>query len=147
MFNPGMLELAHKKQFTGLLADVDVLLVNKTEAKEIVPGNSLKELAGRLHGIVPNVIVTDGQNGAIAFTEDRGYRIGLYEDPPLVDSTGAGDAFGSGFLAAFAAGKSFKDSLIFAAANSTSVIRHIGSKTGILTNHTKLHNMPMEEII
>lgn len=147
MFNPGKLELEHKKQFTGLLADIDVLLVNKDEAKQIVPGTSLKELASRLHGIVPNVIVTDGSNGAVAFSEDRAYRIGLYEDPPLKDSTGAGDAFGSGFLAAFAAGKSFKDSLVFAAANSTSVIQYIGSKTGILTNRTKLHNMPMEEII
>lgn len=147
MFNPGKLELEHKKQFTGLLADVDVLLANKQEAAQIVPGNNLKELASRIHGIVPNVIVTDGPNGAIAFSENSAYRIGLYEDPPLKDSTGAGDAFGSGFLAAFAAGKSFKDSLVFAAANSTSVIQHIGSKTGILTNRIKLHNMPMEEII
>jgi ribokinase len=147
MFNPGNLELQHKRQFTGLLADVDVLLVNKKEAMQIVPGNNLKELASRLHGIVPTVIVTDGPNGAVAFSEGCAYRIGLYEDPPAKDSTGAGDAFGSGFLAAYAAGKSFKDSLVFAAANSTSVIQYIGSKTGILTNHTKLHNMPMEEII
>ena len=146
MFNPGSLELKNKRQFTGLLADVDVLLLNKKEAQQVVVGNSLKEVASRLHDIVPTTIVTDGPQGAIAFSADQAYRIGLYEDPPIVDSTGAGDAFGSGFLAAYAAGKSFKDSLIFASANSTSVIQKIGSKSGILNNRTKLHNMPMEEI-
>ena len=146
MFNPGMLELKNKKQLLGLLADTDVLLVNKKEAKEIVVGNSLNELASRLHDIVPTTIVTDGSNGAIAYTTDQAYRIGLYEEQKVIDSTGAGDAFGSGFLAAYAAGKSFKDALIFASANSTSVIQKIGSKSGILNNKTKLHNMPMEEI-
>lgn len=147
MFNPGKLEIENKRKFIGLLADVDVLLVNKSEAKQIVIGTSLEEVAGRLHDIVPTTIVTDGANGALAFTTDRAYRMGLYEDPPILDSTGAGDAFGSGFLAAYAAGKSFKDSLIFASANSTSVIQKIGSKAGILTNRTKLHDMPMEELI
>jgi ribokinase len=147
MFNPGSLELQNKRQLIGLLADVDVLLVNKKEAKQIVVGSTLNEVASRLHDIIPTTIVTDGANGAIAYSADEAYRIGLYEDPPIVDSTGAGDAFGSGFLAAYAAGKSFKDSLIFASANSTSVIQKIGSKSGILTNRTKLHNMPMEEIL
>ena len=147
MFNPGKLEIENKRKFIGLLADVDILLVNKSEAKQIVIGTSLEEVAGRLHDIVPTTIVTDGANGALAFTTDRAYRMGLYEDPPILDSTGAGDAFGSGFLAAYAAGKSFKDSLIFASANSTSVIQKIGSKAGILTNRTKLHDMPMEELI
>lgn len=147
MFNPGKLEIENKRKFIGLLSDVDILLVNKSEAKQIVVGTSLEEVAGRLHDIVPTTIVTDGANGALAFTTDRAYRIGLYEDPPILDSTGAGDAFGSGFLAAYAAGKSFKDSLIFASANSTSVIQKIGSKAGILTNRTKLHDMPMEELI
>jgi sugar/nucleoside kinase (ribokinase family) len=146
MFNPGKLELEHPKQFLGLLSDVDVLLVNKKEAKQIVVGNTLKEVASRLHDIVRTVIVTDGPAGAIAFSPDQAFRIGLYEDPPIVDSTGAGDAFGSGFLAAYASGKSFKDSLVFASANSTSVIQKIGSKSGILNNRVKLHNMPMEEI-
>ena len=147
MFNPGKLELEHPKQLIGLFEDVDVLLVNKKEAKQIVNGTELKELASRLHDLIPNVIVTDGSRGAIAYSAGPAYRIGLYEDPPVKDSTGAGDAFGSGFLAAYAAGKSFKDSLIFGAANSTSVIQHVGSKTGILNNRTKLHAMPMEEII
>lgn len=146
MFNPGNLELEHLRKFLGLLTDVDVLLLNKTEAQKVVDGKLLTELVAKLKNYVPNVIITDGSQGAIASDGKEIYRAGLYEDVPIKDSTGAGDAFGSGFLAAYADGQSFKDSLIFASANSTSVVQHVGSKDGILTKGTRLHNMPMEVI-
>ena len=146
MFNPGNLELQHKRKLLGLLSDVDVLLVNKQEVKQIVEGSTLVELINRVKNYVPTAIITDGSQGAIAVDQDEVYRIGLYEDVHVKDSTGAGDAFGSGFLAAYAGGKSFKDSLIFASANSTSVVQKIGSKAGIINQNTKLHDMPIQEI-
>jgi len=146
MFNPGNLELQHARKLLGLLSDVDILLVNKCEAQKIVEGKILTELLAKVKNYVPNVIITDGNQGAIATDGKEVYRAGLYEDVKIKDSTGAGDAFGSGFLAAYADGKSFKDSLIFASANSTSVVQHVGSKDGILSKNTKLHNMPIEEI-
>ena len=146
MFNPGNLELAHQRKLLGLLSDVDVLLVNKSEAKKITQGTSLHELILRIKNYVPAAIITDGNQGAIANDGTEVYRLGLYEDVPIKDATGAGDAFGSGFLAAYAGGKSFKDSLIFASANSTSVVRKIGSKAGIISQNTKLHTMPIQEI-
>ncbi len=146
MFNPGNLELKHTRKLLGLLTDVDVLLLNKQEAQKLVPGSTLQELLARIMNYVPIAIITDGGQGAIASNGEVTYRIGLYEDPTVKDSTGAGDAFGSGFLAAYAAGKSFKDSLIFASANSTSVVQKIGSKAGIISIKTKLHDMPIQEI-
>lgn len=146
MFNPGNLELQHTRKLLGLLSDVDVLLVNKSEAQKVVEGKILTELISKIKNYVPNVIITDGNQGAIATDGKEVYRAGLYEDVKIKDSTGAGDAFGSGFLAAYADGKSFKDSLLFASANSTSVVQHVGSKDGILSKNTKLHNMPIEEI-
>ncbi len=146
MFNPGNLELQYRRKLLGLLSDVDVLLVNKKEAKMIVEGTTLTELIGRIRNYVPAAIITDSNQGAIATDQNEVYRIGIYEDVRVKDSTGAGDAFGSGFLAAFANGKSFKDSLIFASANSTSVVQKIGSKAGIINQNTKLHSMPIQEI-
>ena len=133
-------------QLLGLLSDVDVLILNKKEAKQIVDGNILAEIIARISNYVPAAIVTDGNQGAIATDGNETYRIGLYEDVPIKDATGAGDSFGSGFLAAYADGRSFKESLIFASANSTSVVQKIGSKTGILNKHTKLHDMPIQEV-
>lgn len=147
MFNPGTLELEHAKKLIGLLSDVDVLLVNKTEAQQIVPGVLLRELLAKLKNYVPAVIITDGHQGAIASDGKKDYRLGIYEDVKIVDATGAGDAFGSGFLAAYAAGRDFKDALIFAAANSTAVVQKLGAKKGIINHReSKLHEMPIQEI-
>ena len=147
MFNPGVLEFENKKQLLGLLPDVDILLVNKEEAGRLVPGILLSELLSRLKNYVKTVIITDGAMGGIATNGKESYRFGIYEDAKVKDTTGAGDAFGSGFLAAFAAGETFKDSLIFASANSTSVVQQLGAKNGTLSfSETNLHPMPIQRI-
>ena len=92
------------------------------------------------------MIITDGNQGAIATDGSHVYRIGIYEDVKVKDSTGAGDAFGSGFLAAYANNQDFVTALTFASANSTSVVQQIGSKAGIINQHTKIHNMTIQEI-
>ena len=146
MFNPGGLELAEPKKMTKLLQYVDVLLLNKREAKQLVLGDSLIELVSRLANLVNTVIITDGNVGGIATDHEKTYRFGIYEDLKVKDTTGAGDAFGSGFLAHLASGKSFRQSLIFASANSTSVVTKLGAKKGILTGSEELHPMPIQEI-
>jgi len=145
MFNPGLLELENNRKLIGLLEDTDVLLVNKTEASQIVPGVVLAELLSHLKNYVPTVIITDGNQGSIATDGTKTYRVGTYEDVKVIDATGAGDAFGSGFLAAYAAGKSFRKSLIFASANSTAVIQKLGAKKGIISIDAPLHEMPIKE--
>jgi len=148
MFNPGVKELAETKKLINLLKYVDVLLVNKSEASQIVPGVLLTELLYHLNNYAPIVIITDGAMGGIAGNRETGeiYRFGIYEDGKVKDATGAGDAFGSGFLAHFTSGHSFRNSLVFASANSTSVVSQIGANRGILTGHEDLHPMPIQKI-
>lgn len=146
MFNPGKLELVNSEQLLGLLSDVDVLLINKHEASQLVPGTVLTELVYRLGNYVKTVLITDGSMGGIATNGEKTYRFGIYEDVKIKDTTGAGDAFGSGFLTAFSSNKSFKQSLIFASANSTSVVQRRGAKNGIITLDTPLHPMPIQLI-
>jgi sugar/nucleoside kinase (ribokinase family) len=69
----------------------------------------------------------------------------MYEDVPVTDRTGAGDAFGSGFVSWWAQQKSLKDAVVFASANSTSVVTQVGAKAGILHKDTPLHDMPIKE--
>lgn len=146
MFNPGELEIQHSKKLIGLLDLVDILLVNKEEAARIVPGVLLVELAERLSNYCPVVLITDGIMGALATNRQETYRLGVYEQKTLRDRTGAGDAFGSGFLAKYADGGSFKESLCFAAANASKVTQHYGAKAGIITDQEVLHPMPIQRI-
>ena len=148
MFNPGVRELSEPKKLLGLLKYVSVLLVNKAEAAQIVPGILLTELLYHLNNYVKIAIITDGPMGGIAGNRDTDeiYRFGIYEDTKVKDATGAGDAFGSGFLAHFASGRSFRNSLVFASANSTAVVGKIGANRGVLTGKESLHPMPMQRI-
>lgn len=146
MFNPGVKELEKSTEILRLLKYVDILLVNKREAAMLVPGESLNELIYHLKGYLDTIIITDGPMGGIATNGTDTYRFGVYEDTKIKDATGAGDAFGSGFLAALASGKDFRKSLIFASANSTAVVSKIGANKGILTNHVDLHPMPIQKI-
>jgi sugar/nucleoside kinase (ribokinase family) len=145
MLNPAGVELAEPEKLKAILHDVTVLAVNKEEAQQIVSGETLDELVRHAHNYCQVVIVSDGPKGAMATDGKSIIWTGMYEDVPVIDRTGGGDAFGSGFLSYYAQGKSLKESMIFASANSTSVVTKIGAKEGILHSGTKLHDMPIEE--
>lgn len=146
MFNPGVRELEQAAELIKLLKYVDILNMNKSESSRLVPGKILTELLYHLAGYVQTAIITDGAMGGIATNGEETYRFGIYGDVAVKDATGAGDAFGSGFLAAIASGKSFRSALIFASANSTGVVAKLGANRGILTNREKLHPMPIQKI-
>lgn len=145
MLNPAGVELQQIDKLKALLEDVEVLAVNKEEAQLIVHGQTSEELVRHLTHFVPVVIVSDGPKGVVATDSKTIVTAGMYEDVPVIDRTGAGDAFGSGFLSAYAQGRSLKDSIVFASANSTSVVQYIGAKEGILHKGVKLHAMPLME--
>lgn len=145
MLNPAGVELKQADKLRALLEDVDILTVNKEEAQMIVHGETIEELARHAQTLTPVVIVSDGPNGAVATDGKTLIHAGMYEDVPVVDRTGGGDAFGSGFLSAYAQGKSLKEAIIFASANSTSVVQHVGAKEGILRKGVTLHDMPLTE--
>ena len=137
--------MGQKDKLLGLLSDVDVLALNKDEIKQLIDGDDLEYLARRAIHLVPVILLTDGVNGSIASDGKAIIRAAMYDNRPSIDRTGAGDAFASGFLSAWAKGKSLKDSVIFASANSSSVVMKIGAKTGILRGEVDLHAMPIHE--
>ena len=144
-FNPGKGELKQIDKLKSLLYDVDVLSVNKEEAQQIVHGETPSELVRHAISLVDTVIISDGPNGVVASDGKTLVTAGMYQDVKVTDRTGAGDAFGSGFLSQWVQGKSLKDSIVFASANSTSVVTKVGAKQGILHKGVKLHDMPLHE--
>ncbi len=145
MLNPAGPELAEPVKLKAILEDIEVLCLNKEEMQLLVHGETLEELVRHGLNLCPVVIVSDGPNGVVASDGNTIIRAGMYEDVPVIDRTGAGDAFASGFLSQWAQGKSLKDSIIFASANSTNVVTMVGAKAGILQKGVKLHDMPLVE--
>lgn len=145
MLNPAGPELAEPAKLKALLSSVDVLCVNKEEMQMLVEGETSEELVRHALRYVPVAIVSDGPRGVVASDGKTIVSAGMYEDVPVTDRTGAGDAFASGFLSQWALGKSLRESIVFASANSTSVVTEYGAKEGILRGAVELHDMPIEE--
>lgn len=139
--NPGVKELADKTNLRRLIPQMTLLSMNKDEMQQIYEGKTMEELVRAAKKDVPYVIVTDGPHGAVAADMHHIISAGMYEDVPVVDRTGAGDAFSSGFTAMIAANESLEKAVTLASANSTSVVGSIGAKVGILYDSAKLHKM------
>lgn len=143
-FNPGKKELADAERLAKALPKLEVLSVNKEEAQLFVDGETTQELAKALSESVPYVLVSDGPRGAVASDGKKLVTAGLYKDVPVLDRTGAGDSFTSGFVSQIALGKDLETAIVFASANSTSVVEKVGAKAGILHSDAKLEAMDLK---
>nr|QBM01343.1 ADP-dependent ribose-1-phosphate kinase [uncultured archaeon] len=125
------------------LADIirrtEILILNKEEAKLLLgfkedANISIKELALKISERGPKIVcITDEDKGA--------YCLNLYENKfyyiyphniKVIERTGAGDAFASGFVAGIIKGKDTEFALNLAGANAESVIRQYGAKNILL---------------
>ncbi|MCX6726782.1 MAG: carbohydrate kinase family protein [Candidatus Shapirobacteria bacterium] len=132
--NPGNRELAQSPRLLPLLPYVNFLLLNKTESEELT-GLSVDndQLWSKLSSYGSAITaVTDGRNGAYILADGNKLYSPIINTQP-VDETGAGDAFGSTFIAAQIHGLDLPASLHWAIKNSASVVSALGAKPGLLT--------------
>jgi len=131
-WNPGRAEIERNPILVSALAkQVAVFMVNTEEGAELTGHKDVLDMLEPLSSRKNVVIVTDGERGSYAFSEDQTYRAETGR-VKSVSQTGAGDAFGSGFVAAFIKTGDIKISLATGTANAEGVIQKIGAKAGIL---------------
>ncbi len=130
--DPGAAELAQIKKLRALLPLITVLKANAEELRVLFGGETLEDTITRAEGACPYVVGTNGPAGSYAAVAGKLYQAGQYQKVKVLDRTGAGDAFGSGFVAALAKGLPVEDALTLGSANATSVVTQFGAKTGIL---------------
>jgi len=89
-----------REDLLKLLARVDVLMVNDTEAREL-SGDWNIHRAGRWileHGPA-RVVIKQGEYGALLLEPGRAFYVPAFPLEEVFDPTGAGDAFAGGFMA------------------------------------------------
>lgn len=146
-----------------VLSQTDVLLLNHEEAA-FLTGLSVKEnkkifkvLDEKVQGIL---VVTDGQRGLKVSDGNFLWQAEIFKEKKVIDRLGAGDAFGSGFVAGLIQagevcqkGACNPDKISYAirlgSANATSMVESIGAKTGILSkkefqNHVRWKNLKIK---
>ena len=83
------------------LEHCDVFLPNADEAMNYTRTNSPEQALDRLAELVPQVVVSNGAAGALAIDAGTGERVAVPAYPvQAADTTGAGDVFAAGFIAA-----------------------------------------------
>jgi len=133
-FNPSSYLAEKGSQFLKeILARTEILVLNKEEAELIVGKDSVDYLLYKLHLLGPNyVIITDGKKGAYCYYVGTIY-FAKTNNIKIVETTGAGDAFASTFLAGLIKKNDIPYALKLATTNAESVISHHGAKNKLLT--------------
>lgn len=135
-FNPGTHQMhLGRQELLPLLERSAILFLNREESARVleVETNDVVELTREFHKIgVKIMVLTDGPKGSYASDGTTIWYAPIF-DGPVVERTGAGDAFGSGFLSALIKGKTIPEAMMWGNANSTSVVQYIGAREGLLT--------------
>ncbi len=136
-YNPGGKELAQRDALIPLLKHINVLIVNREEAALItgIAFEKEKEIFQVWDKMSSGVnAMTDGQNGVLVSDGAHVYHAGIYSEKKMVDRTGAGDAFGSGFVASLIdAPSNIERAIRLGSANATAKVEGMGAKHGLLT--------------
>lgn len=120
----------------SFLEKIDIVIVNREEASLLtgIDYGKSREIFKKFDDLVPGIaVVTAGAEGAAVSDGRYLYKAGIFKEKKLVDRTGAGDAFGSGFVAGLILKRDIHYALRLASANATSVVEKIGAEEGILT--------------
>lgn len=136
VFNPGSRQLhAGLEKIKFVLQLAEIVFLNREEASQLLamPVGDIKSLLQGLKNIGSKlVVITDGPGGTYSYDGRELLHMPIIE-APVIERTGAGDAFGSGFLGAIMAGKTIQEALQWGTVNSASVLGFIGPQAGLLT--------------
>jgi ribokinase len=135
-FNPGTIQMkTGLDSFRNFLKVTDILFVNKEEAEKLVGKDELKQMHIKLQQLGPKMtVITQADQGASAFDGSTLIQQPVYTDErPVLDKTGAGDAFSTGFLSAIIYGKSMQEALSWGLIDAGCCIKIIGGIKGLLT--------------
>jgi len=150
--NPGSQEIAFLKKNLSYLQYFDIFVLNQLEFSKLtgIFYQNEKEIFEKIKKFNKGIVImTKGKFGALISTKKFFYQIPCFPSK-IVDRTGAGDGFASGFLTGICFLEKKYPNLLekkiylknpeilfepikFALANSTSVIENFGAKTGVLS--------------
>ncbi|MEK7121782.1 MAG: carbohydrate kinase family protein [Patescibacteria group bacterium] len=133
--NPGGKELEHGlEKLRPLLKNFSIVIMNQEEASGLtgIDYKQEEEIFKLMDEIIDGIFVmTKGPEGVVVSDGKNIYRAGV-PDSPVVERTGAGDAFSSGFISEYICSMDISKAIQFATANASSVVTQYGAKAGIL---------------
>ena len=119
----------HKPNFLNLVKnELDLVFANEGEITSLIDARNFDEVISFGKEIKKHLIITRGDKGAVSINNSKIEEVDSRKDLKIVDLTGAGDLFASGYLHGFINNFSQKDCLIKATEMSSKIIQQIGAR-------------------
>ena len=119
----------HRDEFRDLVdGHIDLLFANEQEITSLYKVGSFDEALAALRGRCELAVLTRSEQGAVVLQGDHIESVSADAIEHLVDTTGAGDLFASGFLFGFVRGRPVGDCARLGALAAAEVISHFGAR-------------------
>ena len=119
----------HKPHFLNLVKNkLDITFANEQEITSLIEAKNFNEVIDFSKQLNKLVVVTRGEKGAVAINGEEIFECDVKKNLEIVDLTGAGDLFASGFLHGIINKMSIKECLIKGTELSSKIIQKIGAR-------------------
>ena len=119
----------HKPHFLDLVKNkLDITFANQQEITSLIDAKNFEEVINFSKKLRKLIVLTRGENGAIAIKDDEVVECGVQKNLKIVDLTGAGDLFAAGFLHGHVNNLSIRECLEKGTEMSSKVIQQIGAR-------------------
>jgi sugar/nucleoside kinase (ribokinase family) len=120
----------YRHEFLDLMRSktIDYVFANVEELKALYETDDLGAAVQAIAQDAELAAVTMGPHGAMAIAKGEVVTVPAYAVDRVVDATGAGDLFASGFLLALARGQDLTSALRLGCLSASEVISHIGAR-------------------
>jgi fructokinase len=119
----------HKPHFLDLVKNkLDIAFANEQEVTSLIEAKNFEEVINFSKQLNKLMIITRGENGALAINGEEVVEIGIQKNLKVVDLTGAGDLFAAGFLHGYINKLSIKKCLEKGTEMSSKIIQQIGAR-------------------
>jgi fructokinase len=119
----------HREDFFKLLKnDLNILIGNENEINELIQKNNLLDSMNELKNINKLIIITRSENGSIAILNNEIIKCESNKVEKVLDLTGAGDLFASGFFKEYLDKSNIKKCLQTGSQLAAKIIQKIGAR-------------------
>ena len=119
----------HKKHFLNLVKQkLDITFANEQEIMSLIDTKNFDDVIQFSKEIKKLIIITRGSKGALAVDNEEVFECSAQKNLKIIDLTGAGDLFASGFLDSHVKGKKLNECLQNGTKMSSKIIQIIGAR-------------------
>ena len=120
----------HRDEFMNMITnDIDILFANESEIKSLFQTDDIDAAMSKIRGVCPVAAITRGDKGCVVLTKDGSKAVPSLPVASVVDTTGAGDLYASGFLYGYTRQWDMADCAALGNRCAGEIITHLGARS------------------